>query len=180
MKEVITAFAAESSSSKGNLSSVSLQKISTLNTQKANSHKLIIMNCEVKLPKLSVKLNVQKKSPLQSIVPNNTSGQIHFKYAPCPEGGKHTMVGRGTGFTYRGAYLSTDLVIRGFCSQCSKCGEFIISEYCPFWDGVTKLGTYAEGQANYALSNVSTSYYTNDFYYNDSLAQDPYFRSFVW
>lgn len=126
-------------------------------------------------------LTASKNALSTSVINLQKANDVKLMYYPCPATGqKHHMVGRGRGKAYKGAYPSTDLQINGYCTQCRDCKLFIISEYEPLWADVKSLGKYTSGNADYDLSNLATVYYTNDFWYNSSLANDPFFKSFAW
>lgn len=103
---------------------------------------------------------------------NSSKSTAALLYLPCPEGGKHTMVARGTGFIY----IDGEQVMEGQTSQCSKCYTVIISENNPFYYWVDSLGTYAE-QGHNALVGNPTIMSTDRLYYNSDLSD---MQSYVW
>lgn len=102
--------------------------------------------------------------------------EIGVRYVPCPEGGKHAMYGRGSG-EVRDA--SGNRLLKGNTTQCSKCGDVIISQFNPNDYRTTYLGYYGY-QNSMDTVNQYTIMYTNKLYYNSDLVSDPFFDSFVF
>lgn len=105
-----------------------------------------------------------------------TAEEHTLRYVPCPVSGqKHDMFGRGSGIVY----INGKLVLKGYTTQCIHCHDVIISEYNPNYWWTTKLGYYGYQSASEDVG-IGTVMYTDELYYNDSLATDPFFRAFVF
>lgn len=104
---------------------------------------------------------------------DSANEQVEPLYVPCPQGGKHTMVGRGVGFVYINGGLVLD---SGQTSQCSKCHIVIISWYNPFNPATDRLGDY--GQQGWGEPvNPGTAMYTDRLWNNQDLSN---MESYLW
>lgn len=94
-------------------------------------------------------------------------------YIPCPVfGGKHQMVARGFGDVYVDGVRK---IQGGHCTQCTYCGDVIISENVPYQSNY--LGYY--GYVNYPYDVTTyTIMYTDSLWFSSNWKTDPFFESF--
>lgn len=135
----------------------------------------VIMVVAMAAPALALEpaLKVFTKAP-------SASG-ISPRYIPCPQGGFHTMEGRGQAWVYEGSYQNPGaLILHGCCSQCTKCRLALATENNPFSAFETqKIGKYAMWTATGNLSSLGTNFYGGlDGEYYGSLKDDPFWAGF--
>ncbi|RWZ50133.1 hypothetical protein EQV77_17815 [Halobacillus fulvus] len=105
-----------------------------------------------------------------TVLDNPSNSEVSVFYVPCPGGGKHTMVARGTGFVY----IDGERELAGQTSQCTKCHTVIISENNPFYSWVDSLGWYANQGASGPVGNPTVMYTNGLFYNGDITAMESY------
>lgn len=98
------------------------------------------------------------------------------RYVPCSMGGRHNMVGNGTGYVWN-QNAKKYLLSKGQASRCNKCGMIIISQYNPFAHH-SLLGYYAVGSG--PVNSVTILYQTSALYYNSKLGNDSFTQSLSW
>ena len=108
------------------------------------------------------------------------AGISPFYVVSCPQGGKHTMVGRGVAWIYSGSFNNPgSLQLTGFASQCTKCHLVLGSEGSMYQSRV--IGRYALYSAVSPVSNAGVNIFggiNGSFYGN--VSQDSFWSGFEW
>jgi hypothetical protein len=109
------------------------------------------------------------------------SENAELRYVTCPEGGKHSMTGRGRGRVYAGAPGSA-IALDGFASQCDKCYLTLITQNNMFNNlpGILKIpGKYSINSAQgYIPTGWVEHYYGLSGTCNVPYLQDSFFAGF--
>lgn len=110
---------------------------------------------------------------LDGININSELSEIELMYVPCPGGGKHYMIGKGSGRVVNSKGVT---ILRGQAAQCTKCLTVIVSEFNPFHPATKKLGKYANRGFN---EEVAKGVYmqSNTLYQNNNIAD---MTSYTW